>query len=78
METDNSEVHVGRDEARAGSTPGVVRYVLAIGLVLIVVAFAIIVIAGQSNTNGDNSQDDTERAVAEQQAKTQQSPQPQQ
>ena len=35
-------------EARAGSTPGVTRYVLVIGTLLVVVAFAIIVLVGRS------------------------------
>ena len=35
-------------EARAGSTPGVARYVLIIGTVLVVVLFAVIVLVGRS------------------------------
>jgi hypothetical protein len=35
-------------EARAGSTPGVARYVLVIGTVLVVVLFAVIVLVGRS------------------------------
>ena len=35
-------------EARAGSTPHVTRYVLSIGLILVVVIFAFIVLAGRS------------------------------
>ena len=35
-------------EARAGSTPGVTRYVLVIGTLLVVVAFIIIVLVGRS------------------------------
>jgi hypothetical protein len=35
-------------EARAGSTPGVARYVLVIGTALVVVAFVIIVLVGRS------------------------------
>jgi hypothetical protein len=35
-------------EARAGSTPHVTRYVLTIGLVLVVVIFALIVLVGRS------------------------------
>jgi len=34
-------------EARAGSTPGVARYVLIIGTVLVVVLFAVIVLVGR-------------------------------
>ena len=32
-------IHVSKTEARGGSTPGVMRYVLAFSLVLIVVLF---------------------------------------
>jgi len=35
-------------EARAGSTPHVTRYVLTVGLILVVVIFAIIVLVGRS------------------------------
>jgi hypothetical protein len=35
-------------EARAASTPGVARYVLVIGTVLVVVLFALIVLVGRS------------------------------
>jgi len=35
-------------EARAGSTPGVARYVLVIGTVLVVIIFAVIVLVGRS------------------------------
>lgn len=73
MEPDNREVHIDRDEARAGSTPGVVRYVLAAGLALVIVAFAIIVGTGMLNADqNNNNQDDSERAVAEQQVRQQQ------
>ncbi|HEX5238806.1 MAG TPA: hypothetical protein VFW39_10135 [Sphingomicrobium sp.] len=35
-------------EARGGSTPGVTRYVLIVGLVLVVIIFLVIVWAGRS------------------------------
>ena len=35
---------VSTDRARAGATPGVTRYVLGIGLVLVIVIFAIILL----------------------------------
>ncbi len=38
---DDSE-HVTQTEARAGTTPHVARYVLGIGLVLVIVIFAVI------------------------------------
>ena len=39
---DQHEEHVTTTEARAGSTPHMTRYVLSIGLVLVIVFFAII------------------------------------
>lgn len=35
-------------EARAGSTPGVTRYVLIFGTLLVVIIFAVIVLVGRS------------------------------
>ena len=46
MPEPNSE-HVTTTEARAGSTPHVTRYVLGIGLVLVIVLFALILFAGR-------------------------------
>lgn len=40
-------VHETKTEARAGYTPGVVRWVLLASLILIVIAFTIIVAVGQ-------------------------------
>ncbi|MEH3157578.1 MAG: hypothetical protein PGN08_00880 [Sphingomonas taxi] len=44
MADPNETVHVSTTEARAGSTPGVTRYVLGISLVLIVVIFAFLLL----------------------------------
>ena len=41
---DEPEAHLTTDEARAGSTPHIVRYILGISLALVVVAFAIAVL----------------------------------
>ncbi len=72
METPRREVHIDTDEARAGSTPGVVRYVLLIGIALVVIAFAVIWLVGASTSNQhNNATEDSQRAVAEQQQKTQ-------
>jgi hypothetical protein len=38
----NGSEHVTTTEARAGTTPHVARYVLGIGLVLVIVIFAVI------------------------------------
>ena len=39
---DDGTEHVTKTEARAGTTPHVTRYVLGIGLVLVVVIFAVL------------------------------------
>jgi len=44
MAENNDEIHLDSDRARAGATPGVMRYVLVISLVLIVVIYAIILL----------------------------------
>lgn len=36
------EVHLSKTEARAGSTPHIVRYILGISLLLVIVAFAVV------------------------------------
>ena len=41
---DDKRIHETATEARAGSTPGVVRYVLGASLALIVVLFALLLI----------------------------------
>jgi len=38
----NGPDHIGKTEARAGTTPGVARYVLIIGTLLTIVLFAAI------------------------------------
>ena len=40
--TDERQEQVTTTEARAGATPHMTRYVLGVGLVLVIVAFAII------------------------------------
>jgi hypothetical protein len=44
----DSPVRETATEARAGSTPGVARYVLVIGTLLVVIIFAIIVLVERS------------------------------
>ena len=44
----NEETHLDTDEARAGTTPHIVRYVLAISLVLVIVAFLVVTLWGGS------------------------------
>ncbi|MBO9624619.1 MAG: hypothetical protein J7500_18075 [Sphingomonas sp.] len=44
MAENNEPIHVTTDRARAGATPHMTRYVLGVGLVLVVLAFAFIVL----------------------------------
>ncbi len=44
---ENDHTHVTKEEARAGNTPHIVRYVLVISLVLVLVAFLIAYFIGQ-------------------------------
>ncbi|WP_167693065.1 hypothetical protein [Sphingomonas azotifigens] len=44
MTEQDEPASVTTDRARAGTTPGVTRYVLGIGLVLVIVIFAIILL----------------------------------
>ena len=41
---DDDRIHATKTEARAGSAPGVMRYVLGISLVLIVVLFGLLLL----------------------------------
>lgn len=43
----DEDPHLNKTEARAGSTPGVVRIVLVVSLVLIVVAFGAMLLLNQ-------------------------------
>ena len=44
MADDNERIHLETDEARAGSTPGMTRYILGISMILVIVAFAAILL----------------------------------
>ena len=46
MERQGDEVHITTEEARAGETPHIVRYVLAISLLLAIIALSFIWITG--------------------------------
>lgn len=70
MDAKNEEIHIDKEAARAGSTPGVTRYVLGFGLVLVIIAFAVIVMTGTMSSNqSNNATDNSKRAVAEEQQK---------
>lgn len=40
------EIHKGTDDARAGSTPHIVRYVLTVSLLLALIAMAVLLLWG--------------------------------
>jgi hypothetical protein len=44
----SATTHATTTEARAGSTPHMTRYVLTIGLILVIILFAIIVLVGRT------------------------------
>jgi hypothetical protein len=48
IDQESGSIRETATEARAGSTPHVTRYVLSIGLILVIVLFAIIVLVGRS------------------------------
>ena len=41
MADPNEQIHINTTEARGGATPGMVRYILAAGLVLVILGFII-------------------------------------
>jgi preprotein translocase subunit SecF len=49
MAGERDGIHIETDEARGGSTPHVVRWILGIGLFLVITAFTIIVLIGASS-----------------------------
>jgi hypothetical protein len=55
MERHGEETHITTPEARGGDTPGVMRYVLLIGLVLAIGALSMIWITGALNSDQPNS-----------------------
>jgi len=52
MERQGEEVHISTNEARGGSTPHIVRYVLGISLVLVIVALSAVWMMGAYNVAG--------------------------
>ncbi len=64
MERQDEEVHVETDEARGGSTPGIVRYVLVISLVLAIAAMTLIWVTGAlTSPQGSRTGDVTNQAT---------------
>lgn len=54
MQREGDEVHIDTDEARGGSTPNVVRWVLAIGLLLAIVLLSATWITGALSMGDDD------------------------
>ena len=46
MADENERIHVNTDQARAGATPGMTRYILGASLILVIVIFAYLVLHG--------------------------------
>lgn len=55
MHTEGNEVHTDGDEARAGSTPNIVRWVLIISLFAAIVLLSAIWIFGAASTDDEDS-----------------------
>lgn len=62
-------IRIQSDEARAGSTPHIVRYVLAIGLVLAILALSAVWISGAlTSPQGDRTGHVTNQAAPQAQS----------
>jgi hypothetical protein len=46
MDRQGDEIHLTQDEARGGSTPNIVRYILAISLALAVILLSVVWMTG--------------------------------
>ena len=55
MERQGDEVHIETNDARGGSTPHIVRYVLIISLVLAIIAMSAIWMTGAATSGGSGS-----------------------
>lgn len=58
MHREGEEVHVSTDEARGASTPGIMRYVLAISLLLAIGVMSLIWISGALKSGDGRSSGD--------------------
>lgn len=61
MHTEGQEVHESTEEARAASTPNIVRWVLAISLLAAIVLLSAIWIFGAATTDDDSMSTVTDR-----------------
>jgi hypothetical protein len=58
MHLEGEEIHVSTDEARGGSTPGVMRYVLVISLLLAIGVMSLVWITGALKSGDGRSSSD--------------------
>ena len=47
MADKEDQVHLDAEKARAGATPGMTRYILAVSLVLVVIVLAVLLLWGR-------------------------------
>ena len=66
MARDPNELHSETDSARAGSTPHIVRWILAISLLATIVLLSIIWITGAATQSDDEAQISATRAIQSQ------------
>jgi hypothetical protein len=64
MHREGEEVHIETDEARGGATPNIVRYVLAISLLLALAAMSLVWIVGATSRDVYPDPDPSPAAVA--------------
>lgn len=72
MENRSGEVHVTTNEARGGSTPHVVRWILGISLLAAIVLLSLVWMTGAATHDGresDNVESNIRSAAAERQAR---------
>ena len=65
MERRGSEVHLSEDEARGGSTPHILRFVLIISLALAIVAMSAVWITGALTGGGEDEATADQPAMAQ-------------
>lgn len=70
MENRPQEIHIGKDEARGGSTPHIVRYVLLVSLALAIIALSAIWITGALATDDAPATTGTGTTVVQNAAQT--------
>jgi hypothetical protein len=66
MPTQGDEIHADVDQARAGSTPNVVRWVLGISLLAVIVLLTAIWVIGAASSDQNNQTADAQIRAAQQ------------